>query len=43
VEKHPEKADLFSSASEAPQNSNIPKTQVPALKPATKNLTLFDL
>ncbi|WP_347051899.1 PcfK-like family protein [Flavobacterium olei] len=39
----PEKADLFSSASDVPQNSIVPKTEVPALKPAPKTLTLFDL
>lgn len=39
----PAKADLFSSASDVPQNSSVPKTEVPALKPAPKTLTLFDL
>ncbi|MCV9932852.1 PcfK-like family protein [Flavobacterium sp. LS1R47] len=43
VVSQPEKADLFSSASEVPQNNIVPKTQVPALKPAPKTLTLFDL
>jgi hypothetical protein len=43
VVDQPEKADLFSSASEVPQNSIVAKTQVPALKPAPKTLTLFDL
>lgn len=43
VLNQPEKADLFSSASEVPQNSIVPKTQVPACKPAPKTLTLFDL
>lgn len=38
-----EKADLFSSACEVPQNSVVPKTQVPAVKPVPKTLTLFDL
>ena len=39
----PEKADLFSSACEVPQNSVCPKMEVPAVKPAPKTLTLFDL
>lgn len=39
----PVKADLFSSASQVPQNSIVAKTQVPALKTAPKTLTLFDL
>lgn len=39
----PEKTDLFSSTSDVLQNSVVPKTQVPALKPASKTLTLFDL
>ena len=39
----PEKADLFSSASEVPQKSIVTKTEFPALKPASKTLTLFDL
>ncbi|MWB95015.1 hypothetical protein GON26_11615 [Flavobacterium sp. GA093] len=39
----PVKADLFSSATEVPQNSIVPKTEVPALKSAPKTLTLFDL
>lgn len=43
VVNQPEKADLFSSVSEVPQNSIVAKTQVPALQPAPKNLTLFDL
>lgn len=43
VVNQPEKADLFSSASEVPQNSIVAKTQVPACKPAPKTLTLFDL
>lgn len=43
VVNQPEKADLFSSASEVPQNSIVAKTQVSALKPAPKTLTLFDL
>ncbi|PAM95106.1 hypothetical protein B4N84_07410 [Flavobacterium sp. IR1] len=43
VVNQPEKADLFSSASEVPQNSIAPKTQVPAYKTAPKTLTLFDL
>jgi len=43
VVNQPEKADLFSSVSEVPQNSIVPKTQVPAYKPAPKTLTLFDL
>jgi len=43
VVNQPEKPDLFSSASEVPRNSIVAKTQVPALKPAPKTLTLFDL
>lgn len=43
VVNQPEKADLFSSASEVAKNNIVPKTQVPALKPAPKTLTLFDL
>ncbi|KQO22673.1 hypothetical protein ASF10_09910 [Flavobacterium sp. Leaf82] len=43
VVNQPEKADLFTSASEVPQNSIVPKTEFPALKPASKTLTLFDL
>lgn len=43
VVNQPEKADLFSSAFEVPQNSIVPKTEVPACKPAPKTLTLFDL
>jgi hypothetical protein len=39
----PEKADLFSSVSEVPQNSIVPKTEVSAYRPAPKILTLFDL
>jgi hypothetical protein len=39
----PEKPDLFTPASEVPQNSIVPKTEFPALKPASKTLTLFDL
>ncbi len=39
----PEKADLFSSACEVPQNSVCPKMEVPAVKPEPKTLTLFDL
>lgn len=39
----PAKADLFSSACEVPQNSAVPKQEVPAVKPAPKTLTLFDL
>lgn len=39
----PEKADLFSSASDVPQNSIVAKTEVPAYKTAPKTLTLFDL
>lgn len=39
----PAKADLFSSASEVPHNSVVAKNTVPALKPAPKTLTLFDL
>jgi len=43
VVNQPEKADLFSSAFEVPQNSVVAKTQVPAYRPAPKTLTLFDL
>jgi len=43
VVNQPEKADLFSSAFEVPQNSVVPKMQVAALKPTPKTLTLFDL
>lgn len=43
VVNQPEKADLFSSVSEVPQNIIVPKTEFPALKPASKTLTLFDL
>lgn len=39
----PEKADLFSSACQVPQNSTVPKKEMPAVKPAPKTLTLFDL
>lgn len=43
VVNQPEKADLFTSSSEVPQNSIVAKTQVPAYKTAPKTLTLFDL
>nr|WP_294921830.1 Cas9 inhibitor AcrIIA9 family protein [uncultured Flavobacterium sp.] len=43
VVNQPENVDLFSSACEVSQNSIVPKTQVPALKPAPETLTLFDL
>lgn len=43
VVNQPEKADLFSSASQVPQNSIVEKTQMPACKPSPKTLTLFDL
>lgn len=43
VVKEPAVVDLFTSASEVPQNTSVAKTTVTAPKPQSKTLTLFDL